>query len=121
MAHRETNNAVASVLRQSAQTSYPVIDKGIASMKSYTPKHARIDTAESPAELSRADSPRRAVRGALVLALVLGGGVGAEAAAMSGHGTGDHSGALHPAANNRPAASAYLASSVGAKPGNFMW
>jgi hypothetical protein len=86
----------------------------------YQPKHARIGPAEGLAEVSRADPPRRAARGVLILALVLGG-LGAEGAVTSGHGPGDQASTRHAAGANRPAASAYLASSVHAKPAAFIW
>jgi hypothetical protein len=69
---------------------------------------ARMAPAESPAATTRSDPPGRAARGILILALVTGG-AGAGAAAISGHGTGDHSSA-HQAGNVRPGASAYLTS-----------
>jgi hypothetical protein len=119
MAYHETDNTVASVLRQSAQTLYLGYDKGIASMTTNHPKHARIGPAEGPAQVSRVD-PRRAARGILVLALVLGG-LGAEGALTSGHSPGDQASAQHAAGDNRPAASAYLTSSVRVKPDNFRW
>ena len=86
----------------------------------YQPKHARIGPAEGLAEVSRADPPRRAARGVLILALVLGG-LGAEGAVTSGHSLGDQASTQHAADANRPAASAYLASSVHAKPAAFIW
>ncbi len=96
-------------------------------MTTYQSKHARIGPAERPVQVSRADQPRRAARGVLILALVLGT-LGAEGAVTSGHGPGDQASTQHAAAANRPAASAYLASSVHAKassvyakPDNFAW
>ena len=71
---------------------------------------ARIGPAESPTGATRNNPPGRAARGILILALVLGG-LGAEAAATSGHGAGDHASAHHTAGNLRPGASAYLTSS----------
>jgi hypothetical protein len=89
-------------------------------MTTYQPKHARIGPAQSPAQVSRADQPRRAARGVLIMALVLGG-LGAEGALTSGHSTGDQASTHQAAGANRPAASVYLASSVHAKPDNFAW
>jgi len=89
-------------------------------MTTYQPKHARIGPADSLAQVSRADPPRRAARGVLIMALVLGG-LGAEGAVISGHGPGDQATTQHAAGANRPAASAYLASSVRAKPDAFVW
>jgi hypothetical protein len=71
---------------------------------------AQIGPTESPIGATRTDPPGRAARGVLILALVLGG-LGTEAAAMSGHGTGNHVSAHHAAGNIRPADRAYLASS----------
>lgn len=70
---------------------------------------ARIGPAENPMEATRTDPPGRAARGILILALVLGG-LGAEVAATSGHGTGDHASAPHTAGNTSVGASAYLTS-----------
>ena len=81
---------------------------------------ARIGPAESPAGVTQTDPPGRAARGILILALVLGG-LGAEGAVTAGHGTGDQASAHHAAGVNRPAASAYLTSSVRVKPDTFMW
>jgi hypothetical protein len=81
---------------------------------------ARTDPAPSQAGVTRTDPPGRATRGILILALVLGG-LGAEGAVTSGHGTGDRASAHNAAGGNRPAASAYLASSVRAKPDAFLW
>jgi hypothetical protein len=89
-------------------------------MKTYQPKHAQIGSAEGLAEASRADPPRRAAHGVLILALVLGG-LGAEGAAISGHSTGDQASTQHAAGGNRPAASAYPTSSVRAKTDAFMY
>ncbi|MGO9779513.1 MAG: hypothetical protein ACLPQY_07015 [Streptosporangiaceae bacterium] len=89
-------------------------------MKTYQPKHAQIGSAEGLAEVSRADPPRRAARGMLILALVLGG-VGAEGAAISGHGTGDQASTHHAASGKRPVASAYLTSSGHMKVNPYMW
>lgn len=83
-------------------------------------KHARISPAECPVQVSRADPPRRAARGVLIMALVLGA-LGADGALTSGHGPGDQANTQHAAAVNRPAASAYLTSSVHAKPAAFAW
>jgi len=79
-------------------------------MTTYQPKHAIIGPAEGLAEVSRAHPPRRAARGVLILALVLGG-LGAEGAVTSGHNPGDQASTYHAAGDNRPAASAYLTSS----------
>jgi len=81
---------------------------------------ARIGPAESPAVVTRTDPPGRAARGILILALVLGG-LGAEGAIASGHGTGDQASAHNAASGNRPAASAYLTASVHTKPAAFLW
>jgi hypothetical protein len=81
---------------------------------------ARIGPAGSPAGGTRTDPPGRAARGILILALVLGG-IGAEGAVTAGHGAGDQASAHRAAGANRPAASAYLTSSVRAKPDVFMW
>jgi len=89
-------------------------------MKTHQPKHARIGPAEGLAEVSRADPPRRAAHGILILALVLGA-LGAEHAITPGHSTGDQASTHQAAGANRPAASVYLASSVHAKPDNFAW
>jgi hypothetical protein len=89
-------------------------------MKTYQPKHVGIGPAEGLAEASRADPPRRAAHGILIMALVLGG-LGAEGALTSGHSTGDQASTQHAAGGNRPAASAYLTSSVRVKPDIFMW
>jgi len=89
-------------------------------MKTYQPKHALIGSAGGLAEVARADPPRRAAHGMLILALVLGG-LGAEGAAISGHRAGDQAGNHHTAAANHPAAGAYLASSVRVKPDAFIW
>ncbi len=89
-------------------------------MKTYQPKHAQIGPAEGLAEVSRADPPRRAARGMLILALVLGG-LGAEGAAISGHSSGEQASIHHAAAGHRPAASAYLASSGHVKANPYLW
>jgi hypothetical protein len=90
-------------------------------MTTYQPKHTGIGPAEDLAEVSRVDPPRRAARGILILALVLGG-LGAEGATIAGHSTGDQASTQHAAAGNRPAASAYLtSSSVRARPDRFMY
>jgi hypothetical protein len=90
-------------------------------MTTYQPKRTGIGPAEGLAEVSRADPPRRAARGILILALVLGG-LGAEAAVTSGHSTGDQASTQQAAGANRPAASAYLTgSSVHARPDRFMY
>jgi hypothetical protein len=81
---------------------------------------AGIDPAESAVGVTRIDTPGRATRGILILALVLGG-LGAEGAVASGHGTGDQASAHNAAGDNRPAANAYLTSSVRVKPDAFMW
>ena len=81
---------------------------------------ARTGPAQSQAGVTRTDPPGRAARGILILALVLGG-LGAEGAVTPGHGTGDQASAHHAAGNNRPGASAYLTSSVHAKPDAFMY
>ena len=81
---------------------------------------ARIGPAGSPAEVTRTDPPGRAARGILILALVLGG-LGAEGAVTSGHGTGDHARAHYAAGNNRPEAGAYLTSSGHAKFNAWMY
>ncbi len=83
---------------------------------------ARIGPAESPAGVTRTEPPGRAARGILILALVLVlGGLGAEGAVAAGHGVGDQAGAQHAAGANRPAASAYLTSSVRVRPDAFLW
>jgi hypothetical protein len=69
---------------------------------------ARIVPAGSPAGTTRTDPVGRAARGILILALVLGG-LGAETAATSGHGSGDQASAHH-TGNVPQAASAYLTS-----------
>jgi hypothetical protein len=89
-------------------------------MTTHQSKHARISPAERPVQVSRADPPRRAVRGVLIMALMLGA-VGAEGALTSGHGPGDQASTQHAAGANRPAASAYLTSSVSARSDNFRW
>ena len=89
-------------------------------MTTYQPKHAIIGPAEGLAEVSRAHPPRRAARGVLVLALVLGG-LGAEGAVTSGHNPGDQASTYHAAGDNRPAASAYLTSSGHVKADPYMW
>ena len=89
-------------------------------MTTYQPKHTGIGLAEGLAEASRADPPRRAARGILILALVLGG-LGAEGAVTPGHGPGDQASTQHAAGDNRPAASAYLTSSVRVKPDAFLY
>ncbi len=90
-------------------------------MTTYQPNNTGIGPAEGLAEVARVDPPRRAARGILILALVLGG-LGAEGAATSGHSTGDQASTQHAAGGNRPAASAYLtSSSVHAKPDRFMY
>ena len=81
---------------------------------------ARTDPAQSQAGVTRTDPPGRAARGILILTLVLGG-LGAEGAVTPGHGTGDQASAHNAAGDNRPAAIAYLASPVRAKPDAFMW
>ena len=81
---------------------------------------ARIGPAESPAGVTRPDPPGRAARGILALALVLGG-LAAESAVTAGHGAGDQASTQHAAGANRPAASAYLTSSVHARPDIFMY
>ena len=81
---------------------------------------ARIGPAGSPAGVTRTDPPGRAARGILILALVLGG-LGAEGAVTAGHGTGDQASAHNVTGDNRPAASAYLTSSVRVKPDTFLW
>lgn len=81
---------------------------------------ARIGPAGSPAGVTRTDPPGRAARGILALALVLGG-LGAEGAVTAGHSAGDRASTQHAAGANRPAASAYLTSSVHAKPDIFMY
>ena len=89
-------------------------------MTTYQPKHTRIGPAESPAQVSRVDPPRRAARGVLILALVLGG-LGAEGAVTSGHSLGDQASTQHAADANRPAASAYLTSSGHVTANPYMW
>jgi hypothetical protein len=89
-------------------------------MTTYQPKQTGIGPAEGLAEVSQADPPRRAARGILILALVLGG-LGAEGAVASGHSTGDQASAQHAAGGNRPAASVYLTSSVRVKPDAFLY
>ena len=89
-------------------------------MTTYQSKHARISPAERPMQVSRADPPRRAVRGVLIMALVLGT-LGAEGALTAGHGSGDQASTQHEAGGNRPAASAYLTSSVSVRSDNFRW
>ena len=89
-------------------------------MTTHQSKHARISMAERPVQVSRADPPRRAARGVLIMALVLGA-VGAEGALTAGHGPGDQASTQHAAGSNRPAASAYLTSSVHARPAAFVW
>ena len=89
-------------------------------MTTHQSKHARISPAECPVQVSRADPPRRAARGVLIMALVLGA-IGAEGALTSGHGPSDQASTQHAAGGNRPAASAYLTSSVRVKPDVFMW
>jgi hypothetical protein len=89
-------------------------------MTTYQPKHTGIGPAEGLADVLRADPPRRAVRGILILALVLGA-LGAEGAVTSGHSAGDQASIRHAAGDNRPAASAYLTRSVPVKPDVFMW
>ncbi|MGD0933294.1 MAG: hypothetical protein ABR922_01795 [Streptosporangiaceae bacterium] len=89
-------------------------------MTTYQPKHAIIGPAEGLAEVSRAHPPRRAARGVLILALVLGG-LGAEGAVTSGHNPGDQASTYHAAGDNRPAASAYLTSSGHVKADPYMW
>jgi hypothetical protein len=81
---------------------------------------ARIGPAGSPTGVTRTDPPGRAARGILILALVLGG-LGAEGAIASGHGTGDHASAHYAAGNNRPGASAYLTSSGHARFNAWMY
>jgi hypothetical protein len=71
---------------------------------------ARIGPIESPMGTMQTDPPGRAARGILILALVLGG-LGAEAAAIPGHGTGDHASAHRTASNIRLETSAHLTSS----------
>ena len=89
-------------------------------MTTYQPKHPGIGPAEGLAEVLRADPPRRAARGILILALVLGG-LGAEGAVTSGHSTGDQASTQHAADGNRPTTSANLTRSVRVKPDNFMY
>ena len=81
---------------------------------------ARIGPAESQAGVTRTDPPRRAARGILILALVLGG-LGAEGTVTAGHGTAGQASAHHAAGANRAAASIYLTSSVRVKPDTFLW
>lgn len=81
---------------------------------------ARIGPARSPTGVTRTDTTGRTTRGILIMALVLGG-LGAEGAITSGHGTGDQASAHNAAGDNRPAASAYLTSSVRVKPDAFMY
>jgi hypothetical protein len=84
------------------------------------PIQARTGPAGRQAEVTRTDPPGRTARGILILALVLGG-IGAEGAVTSGHGTGDHARAHHAASNNHPEVGAHLASTVRVRPANFMW
>ena len=80
---------------------------------------ARSGLAESPAGVTRT-VPRRAARGVLILALVLGS-LGAEGAVTSGHSTGEQASTHHAAGDTRPAASAYLTSSAYARPDPFVF
>jgi hypothetical protein len=57
----------------------------------------------------RTDPLGRAARGIVILALVLGG-LGADAAATSGYGSGDHASAHQPTGNIRLGANSYLIS-----------
>jgi hypothetical protein len=55
----------------------------------YVARHARTVPDESLAEAPRADSLARTARGMVIMSLVIGG-LGAGAAASSGHASADH-------------------------------
>lgn len=76
----------------------------------YVAMHARTVPVEGSILVPRTDPRGRATRGIVIAALVLGGGLGANALA---HSSGDQAGAAHqPAGSIRLGASSPVASSV---------
>jgi hypothetical protein len=114
MPHPEMANGVASLLRDPAESAIQVTDEGIFPMKThrrvrYVAMHARTVPVEGLPETPRTDPMVRATRGILILALALGG-LGADAAASSGHGSADHAVSHQPAGNIHLTASTHAAS-----------
>lgn len=80
----------------------------------------RIGLAKNPAGVARTDKPGRATRSILILALVLGG-LGAEGAITSGHGTSDQASAHNASGGNRLETSSHLPSAGHVIPNTWMY
>jgi hypothetical protein len=80
----------------------------------------RTGLAKNPAGVARTDTPGRAARGILILALVLGG-LGAEGAITSGHDAGDQASAHNAAGGNRLETTSYLPSAGHVIPNTWMY
>jgi hypothetical protein len=111
MADPGADNGVVFFQGICAGPTVSVTDEGITPMKTqrYVPMHARTIPADGPTGALRTDPPVRAVRGFVILALVLGG-LGADAAATSGYGSSDHASAHQPAGNISLGAGSYALS-----------